>query len=91
MVLLVSDLIAKARRFATEAHARIEQRRKYTQQPYQVHLKSVAELVAGVTSDPEMIAAAWLHDTVGTRRRPSGTWSGSSGRRSPGWSRTLRT
>jgi hypothetical protein len=64
MVLLVSDLIAKARRFATEAHARIEQRRKYTQQPYQVHLKSVAELVAGVTSDPEMIAAAWLHDTV---------------------------
>jgi hypothetical protein len=60
----VSDLAAKARRFATEAHARIDQRRKYTRQPYQVHLKSVAELVASVTADPEMIAAAWLHDTV---------------------------
>jgi hypothetical protein len=64
MGLPVSDLVAKARRFATEAHARIDQRRKYTRQPYQVHLKSVGELVTNVTADPEMIAAAWLHDTV---------------------------
>ncbi|KAA6182517.1 bifunctional (p)ppGpp synthetase/guanosine-3',5'-bis(diphosphate) 3'-pyrophosphohydrolase [Thiohalocapsa marina] len=60
----MNDLIAHARRFATEAHQRIDQRRKYTNQPYQEHLKAVAELVAGVTDDPEMIAAAWLHDTV---------------------------
>jgi hypothetical protein len=60
----VSDLVADARRFATEAHERIDQRRKYSNQPYQEHLKAVAEHVAGVTDDAEMIAAAWLHDTV---------------------------
>lgn len=60
----MNDIIAKARRFATEAHQRIDQRRKYTNQPYQEHLKAVAELVASVTDDAEMIAAAWLHDTV---------------------------
>ncbi len=46
------------------AHQRINHRRKYTKQPYQVHLKSVAHIVASVTDDEEMIAAAWLHDTV---------------------------
>ncbi len=60
----MNDLVAQARRFATEAHQRIDQRRKYTNQPYQEHLKAVAELVASVTDDAEMIAAAWLHDTV---------------------------
>lgn len=60
----MSDLISRARQFATEAHQRIDHHRKYTHQPYQVHLKAVANLVAGVTDDPEMIAAAWLHDTV---------------------------
>lgn len=60
----MNDLIVRARSFATEAHQRIDQRRKYTNQPYQEHLKSVAELVASVTDDAEMIAAAWLHDTV---------------------------
>lgn len=60
----MKDLIAKARQLATEAHERIDQRRKYTGQPYQEHLKAVAELVASVTDDTAMIAAAWLHDTV---------------------------
>ena len=60
----MNDLVAAARRFATEAHERIDQRRKYSNQPYQEHLKAVAEHVAGVTDDAEMIAAAWLHDTV---------------------------
>ncbi|MCP3980544.1 MAG: HD domain-containing protein [bacterium] len=58
------DLIARARSFATEVHARIDQRRKYTSQPVEVHLKAVAGTVASVTDDPEAIAAAWLHDTV---------------------------
>lgn len=58
------DLIARAREFATAAHERIDQRRKYTNQPYHEHLKSVATLVGEVADDPEMIAAAWLHDTV---------------------------
>ncbi len=60
----MSDLVADARRFATEAHERIDQRRKYSNQPYQEHLKAVAEHVASVTDDVEMVAAAWLHDTV---------------------------
>ena len=58
------DLIKKASHFATQAHKRINHRRKYTNQPYDVHLKAVAELVQSVSDDPEMIAAAWLHDTV---------------------------
>ena len=58
------ELVKKARSFATEAHRRIDQRRKYTNQPYEVHLKAVASLVASVTDDPHSLAAAWLHDTV---------------------------
>ena len=58
------ELAAKARDYAISAHARINQLRKYTFQPYDVHLKGVAELVAMVTDDEETIAAAWLHDTV---------------------------
>ncbi|OEU61884.1 MAG: hypothetical protein BA870_05955 [Desulfuromonadales bacterium C00003094] len=60
----MNDLIERARQFATQAHERINQQRKYTQQPYTVHLKNVAEKVATVSDDPEMLAAAWLHDTV---------------------------
>jgi hypothetical protein len=58
------DLIKRARQFATQAHRGIDHRRKYTREPYEVHLKAVADLVAQVSSDPEMIAAAWLHDVV---------------------------
>jgi len=60
----MDDLIRRARTFATEAHRRIGHQRKYTQQPYDVHLRSVAERVASVTKDAEMVAAAWLHDVV---------------------------
>ncbi len=60
----MSELVKQAREFATVAHQRINHRRKYTKQPYEVHLKSVAQIVASVTDDEEMIAAAWLHDTV---------------------------
>ena len=58
------SLVERASRFATQAHRRIDQRRKYSKQPYEVHLKAVADTVASVTDDQEMIAAAWLHDTV---------------------------
>ena len=57
-------LIERARAFAIDAHTRIDQRRKYSQQPYSVHLASVASIVASVSEDEEMIAAAWLHDVV---------------------------
>ena len=60
----MSDLVNRARSYATEAHQRIDHRRKYNDEPYHVHLSAVAKLVASVTDDEEMIAAAWLHDTV---------------------------
>jgi hypothetical protein len=60
----MNNLIESARTFATSAHQRIGQQRKYNNLPYDVHLHAVAKLVASVTDDPEMIAAAWLHDTV---------------------------
>lgn len=58
------DLVERAREYAINAHKRIDHRRKYTQHPYSVHLAAVAKLVASVTDDPEVIAAAWLHDVV---------------------------
>ena len=60
----MSDLVDRARVYATEAHQRINHRRKYNDEPYHVHLSAVAKLVASVTDDQEVIAAAWLHDTV---------------------------
>ena len=60
----MQDVIKRAQAFATRAHRRIDQRRKYTNQPYDAHLKAVAEIVMSVSEDPEMIAAAWLHDTL---------------------------
>ena len=60
----MSDLVDRARVYATEAHQRINHRRKYNNEPYHVHLSAVAKLVASVTDDEEMVAAAWLHDTV---------------------------
>lgn len=60
----MSDLVERAIDFATKAHRRIDQRRKYTSQPFETHLRHVAGIVAEVADDAEMIAAAWLHDTV---------------------------
>lgn len=58
------DLVDRASRFAIKAHGRLDHRRKYSLDPYPVHLQAVADLVASVGDDPEMIAAAWLHDTI---------------------------
>lgn len=58
------ELIGRARAFATEAHGNIDQRRRYTDEPYIVHPAAVAKIVSAVTGDAETIATAWLHDTV---------------------------
>lgn len=55
-------MINKAMIFAVKSHK--GQVRKGTQVPYIVHPMEVGAIVAGITSDPEMIAAAILHDTV---------------------------
>lgn len=37
---------------------------KYGTQPYSAHLADVVRRVKTITDDPEVIAAAWLHDTI---------------------------
>ena len=60
----MTDLVTRARVFATAAHAAVGQLRKYTFEPYIVHPAEVAAIVESVDGTPEMVAAAWLHDTV---------------------------
>lgn len=60
----MADLEARAKAFATDAHGSIDQRRKYTGEPYIVHPIAVAEIVRSVPHTEEMIAAALLHDVV---------------------------
>ncbi|VDZ55823.1 bifunctional (p)ppGpp synthetase II/ guanosine-3',5'-bis pyrophosphate 3'-pyrophosphohydrolase [Serratia odorifera] len=93
-----STLVERARRYATKAHAAIDQRRKYTNAPYIVHPQAVVEIVRSVPHTDEMLAAAWLHDTVedtphhaGGHRKPfwptgSGTgWHADQRQRSRQW------
>ncbi|MDV5140574.1 HD domain-containing protein [Chimaeribacter arupi] len=60
----MTTLVERARLFASKAHAGINQRRKYTDDPYIVHPRAVAEIVSRVPHSEAMLAAAWLHDTV---------------------------
>lgn len=55
-------LVKRATTFATESHE--GQVRKYTGEPYINHPLEVSKLVATITDDQEMIAAAVLHDVV---------------------------
>lgn len=57
-------IIERARVFATAAHAAVAQVRKYTGEPYIVHPFEVAMTVKQIGGTPEMVAAAFLHDTV---------------------------
>lgn len=59
-----NSIVDKAAKFAAAAHAFIDQRRKYTGEPYINHPAQVAGLVGSVTSDKAMIAAAYLHDVI---------------------------
>lgn len=62
---LDGTLAAKAATFAYAAHAATGQLRKYTGEPYFIHVEAVAQLVADLpSSTDEMIAAAYLHDTI---------------------------
>ena len=56
------NMISKAMEFATKAHEGTY--RKGTHVPYIVHPLEACQIVAEMTSDPEMIAAAALHDVV---------------------------
>lgn len=59
---MTSELELKALRFAYLAHD--GQFRKYTGEPYITHPIAVAGIIKSVTADPEVIAAALLHDVI---------------------------
>lgn len=58
------NIYEKAKQFAIEAHDSISQVRKYTGEPYHVHVLTVAELVSTKTNDEEVLASACLHDIL---------------------------
>lgn len=57
-----SSLLDKALHFAIDAHANIERRGKGF--PYIVHPMEAVSIVASITSDQELLAAAALHDVI---------------------------
>lgn len=59
---LNTELLDRAIIFAVQAHAGTERRGKGY--PYIVHPMEVVEIVATMTTDQELLAAAVLHDTV---------------------------
>lgn len=59
---LETGFFDKAVRFAVEAHSGTERRGKGY--PYLIHVMEAAAIVATITNDQEMLAAAILHDTV---------------------------
>ena len=60
----MSNKVEDAKKFATWAHSGIDQRRKYTNEPYIVHPIAVSKIVASVPHTTDMIVAALLHDVV---------------------------
>lgn len=60
----VSELESKAKAFAEKYHGEIDQRRKFTNEPYITHPAGVVEILKTVPHTEEMLAAAWAHDTV---------------------------
>ena len=59
-----SPMVREANAFCVNAHGCIDQRRKYTGEPYSVHPIAVARIVACVTPHEAAISAALLHDVA---------------------------
>lgn len=57
-----TDLFDRAAVFAIRAHHNTERRGKGF--PYIIHPMEAVEIVATITTDPELLAAAALHDTI---------------------------
>lgn len=55
---------SKAEWFAGYWHGSIDQRRKYTNEPYINHPRSVVGILKNYVRDDSMICAAWMHDLV---------------------------
>lgn len=59
----MKDLIIRAEQFAQERHYG-QFRKGAAKEPYIIHLKEVSSLVKKYGGSDEVIAAAWLHDTI---------------------------
>lgn len=59
---LDTSLVDKALKFAVDAHHNQERRGKGT--PYVLHVLEAVSIVETLTRDPELLAAAALHDTI---------------------------
>ena len=59
---LDTTFVDKAIKFAVDAHANTERRGKGF--PYVIHVLEAMEIVASMSNDPELLAAAALHDTM---------------------------
>lgn len=57
-----TDLFDRAAKFAINAHHGVERRGKNF--PYILHPMEAANIVSNISTDPELLAAAILHDTV---------------------------
>lgn len=57
-----TELFDRATKFAVNAHHGVERRGKNF--PYILHPMEAANIVSTITTDPELLAAAILHDTV---------------------------
>ena len=57
---VTASIVARAQALATQAH----KEQKYGVQPYMAHIEDVVRRVKQITTDPEIIAAAYLHDTI---------------------------
>lgn len=58
------ELIRLAKEFTIAAHSSINQKRKYSGAPYQVHPERVAKILHGIEAEASVIAAAWMHDVL---------------------------
>src|SRR5438045_262130 len=60
----IHHLEPRAQAYAIQEHARINHRRKYTNEPYDVHLAEVASILRTVPCTDAVLSAAWCHDLV---------------------------
>lgn len=62
----IQDLVYKAEKTSKEAHSSINQKRKYTGEPYWRHPERVVFTLVtnGFQGNPIVLSAAWLHDVI---------------------------
>lgn len=59
---MINDIAYRAMIFAMNVHK--DQKRKYSNEPYFIHLAEVAGMLSTVRNDSESLAVAWLHDSI---------------------------